>query len=97
MGSELGAPLVLVTGAAGRIGRSLCADLPEHGWRVRGFDRSPVDGGITGDIRDPGALDAALDGANAVVHLAGQPTEAPWPVIRDANIEGTLQGRGWRR
>ncbi len=91
MGSELGAPLVLVTGAAGRIGRSLCADLPEHGWRVRGFDRSPVDGGITGDIRDPAALDAALYGASAVVHLAGQPTEAPWPVIRDANIEGTLQ------
>ena len=25
------------------------------------------------------------------MHLAGQPTEAPWPVIRDANIEGTLQ------
>jgi uronate dehydrogenase len=85
------APLVLVTGAAGRIGRSLSADLPEHGWRVRGFDRSPVDGGVSGDVRDPAALDAALDGAAAVVHLAGQPTEAPWPVIRDANIEGTFQ------
>ena len=38
--------------------------------------------------------------ASAVVHLAGQPTEAPWPVIRDANIEGTfagLRGRPPRR
>jgi uronate dehydrogenase len=85
------APLVLVTGAAGRIGRSLCVELPEHGWRVRGFDRSPVDGGVTGDVRDAAALDAALDGAVAVVHLAGQPTEAPWPVIREANVEGTFQ------
>jgi uronate dehydrogenase len=25
------------------------------------------------------------------VHLAGQPSEAPWPVIREANIEGTFQ------
>jgi uronate dehydrogenase len=86
-----GAPLVVVTGAAGRIGRSLCTDLPGYGWRVRGFDRTAVDGGLTGDVRDPEALDAALAGAAAVVHLAGQPTEARWPVIREANIEGTLQ------
>ena len=25
------------------------------------------------------------------MHLAGQPTEAPWPVIREANIEGCYQ------
>ena len=32
-----------------------------------------------------------MDDVEAVVHLAGQPTEAPWPVLREANIEGSFQ------
>lgn len=46
---------------------------------------------VTADVTRPADLAAAFDGVEAVVHLAGQPTEAPWPVIRDANIEGTFQ------
>ena len=77
---------VLVTGSAGTIGSTLMQRLPSLGWNVRGFDR--VDGD---DITDPAQLDAALPGVDAIVHLAGQPTEAPWPAIRDANIDGTYQ------
>ncbi len=65
--------------------------LPAFGWDLRPFDREPVPGGIVGDITRPADLDAAMAGVEAVVHLAGMPTEAPWPAIRDANIEGTLQ------
>jgi uronate dehydrogenase len=82
---------VLLTGAAGRIGVALSERLPAFGWDVRRFDRAELPDGIVGDVTSPAALDAAMSGATAVVHLAGQPTEAPWPVIREANIEGTLQ------
>jgi uronate dehydrogenase len=50
-----------------------------------------VPGGIVGDVTAAADLDAALADVDAIVHLAGQPTEAPWTVIREANIEGTLQ------
>ncbi|HEY8827650.1 MAG TPA: NAD(P)-dependent oxidoreductase [Jatrophihabitantaceae bacterium] len=82
---------VLLTGAAGTIGSALAVRLPAYGWTVRGFDRVPVDGGVVGDITSPADLDAAMRGTSAVVHLAGQNTEARWPVVREANVEGTFQ------
>lgn len=85
---------VLITGSSGKIGRSLATLLPELGWQLRGFDQQPAAAAIEqvhGDITDPHALDRAMAGVRAVVHLAGQSTEAPWPVIREANIEGTYQ------
>lgn len=85
---------VLITGSSGRIGRSLATLLPAMGWQLRGFDQQPATGPIEqvdGDITDPRALDRAMAGVRAVVHLAGQSTEAPWPVIREANLEGCYQ------
>lgn len=85
---------VLVTGSAGTIGSALLQRLPAHGWDVVGFDRNPAHGSahtVVGDITRAGDLDAAMAGVTAIVHLAGQPTEAPWEVIREANIEGTVQ------
>ncbi|MFN2560071.1 MAG: NAD-dependent epimerase/dehydratase family protein [Jatrophihabitans sp.] len=82
---------VLLTGAAGTIGQALMQRLPAFGWDLRPFDREQIPGGIVGDVTQAADLDAAMSGAEAVVHLAGMPTEAPWPVIREANIEGTLQ------
>ena len=83
---------VLLTGAAGRIGRSLADRLPSHGWQLRGFDRVLAPSvELVGDLTDPAALDEAVAGVEAIVHLAGQPTETGWPTIRDANIEGTFQ------
>ncbi|MDQ1749468.1 MAG: uronate dehydrogenase [Pseudonocardiales bacterium] len=76
---------VLLTGSSGQVGRMLSARLPALGFEVREFDR--VNGQ---DVNDPAALDTALVDVEAVVHLAGQPTEAPWPVIREANIDGAF-------
>jgi uronate dehydrogenase len=81
---------VLLTGAAGSIGSALRERLPALGWTVRAFDREPVDGEPARDVTSAADLDAAAPGVDAIVHLAGIPTEAPWPVIREANIEGTF-------
>ncbi|MGW2377706.1 NAD-dependent epimerase/dehydratase family protein [Kitasatospora sp. NPDC001683] len=86
--------LVLLTGAAGRIGSCLRELLPAYGYRLRCFDRLPVPGdpdAITADLRDAGALAAAMDGVDAVVHMAGIPGEAPFADILAANIDGTYR------
>ncbi|MGI8665976.1 MAG: NAD-dependent epimerase/dehydratase family protein [Jatrophihabitans sp.] len=83
---------VLLTGANGRIGRSLAELLPGLGWQLRGIDRTPgPPGQLVGELTDPAALDAAMADVEAVVHLAGQATETAWPVIRESNIEGAVQ------
>jgi dTDP-L-rhamnose 4-epimerase len=78
---------VLVTGGAGFIGSQLGSELLEHGYRVRALDDlTPQVHGTTGrpsyladgielvrgDIRDRATVDAALDGIDAVFHLAAR-------------------------
>jgi uronate dehydrogenase len=82
---------VLLTGAAGTIGTALRERLPGLGHELRGVDRSPADGVTVTDVTDAAALDAVVAGCTAIVHLAGQPTEAPWEQIRHANLDGTYQ------
>ena len=87
--------LVLLTGAAGRIGTVLRGGLPERGWAVRCLDVVPVaderpgEEQIVADITDLGAMVDAAQGASAVVHMAGISGESTWPAISHANIEGT--------
>jgi uronate dehydrogenase len=88
---------VLVTGAAGQIGRIACAGLAARGWKVRGLDTVPLDGvdGLAdppalADIVDADAVRKATAGVDAVVHLAGMSTEATVDEILSANIEGTF-------
>jgi uronate dehydrogenase len=87
--------LVLLTGAAGRIGTVLRGGLPERGWAVRCLDVVPVaderpgEEQIVADITDLGAMVDAAHGASAVVHMAGISGESTWPAISHANIEGT--------
>ena len=83
---------VLVTGSAGGIGSALCQRLPALGWQVRGFDRVPspaLEDAVVAELADARALFSACNSMDAVVHLAGIPTEVPWPAIREANIDGT--------
>lgn len=84
-------PAVLVTGAAGRLGRALLADLADE-FDLRLLDRRPADdlpGLIVGDVTDPVVLDRAMAGAGAVVHLAGDARPAAtWPELRGPNIDG---------
>src|SRR5215470_2503565 len=89
---------VLVTGAAGQIGRIACAGLAARGWTVRGLDKLPLDGvdgladpPVLADITDADAVRRATADVDAVVHLAGMSTEAPFEEILSANIEGTFQ------
>ena len=81
---------VLVTGAAGSIGSVLCAGLVDRGHVVVGLDLTPEPGGFPGewatvDCADPDAVEAVFvaaskaGGLDAVVHLAGIPTEASLP------------------
>jgi uronate dehydrogenase len=85
-------PRVLITGAAGRIGTYLRDALPASDWRLRLLDCRPFDDDrevVIADVQDSEALLAAMDGVDAVVHLAGISTEAPLEAILGPNIEGT--------
>lgn len=74
--------LMLVTGGAGRLGINVCRKLLEHGFRVRLFDldtpRNRDSAKVLGrgadifwgDITQPKSVRKALDGADAVVHMA---------------------------
>jgi uronate dehydrogenase len=77
---------VLVTGAAGSIGRVLTVGLADRGHEVVGLDRVPAPDGVEGpwhlvDCADPDAVAAvfAEERLDAVVHLAGVPEELSQP------------------
>jgi len=72
---------VLITGANGFIGRSLCERLPADGYQVRGAVRgaaqmtalpSGVEGALVGDIGAKTDWSEALDGIEGIVHLAAK-------------------------
>lgn len=73
--------LVLVTGANGFIGRSVCAALLQKDYRVRAFTRSSFEmNGVeqfTGDMRDLASLERAMAGVTYVVHLAAAKNDEP--------------------
>lgn len=95
---------VLVTGGAGRLGISVCRMLCRKGFQVRVFDiqsprnvksvkeldrRTEV---LWGDITDAGPVRAALEGADAVIHMAAvlpPATDANPALARKVNVEGT--------
>jgi len=83
---------VLITGAAGRVGRALVRGLGE-GFSLRGFDRTPApecEDFHPGDLSDLELLTRASSGMDAVVHLAGSADPgAPWELVLGANIVGT--------
>jgi uronate dehydrogenase len=86
-------PRVLVTGAAGVVGRSLSDGLAERfslrGLDVRSLDPSYPGEVVTGDCADPALALQAVDGVDAVVHLAGIAREAPLPAILHSHVETT--------
>lgn len=92
------APRVLITGSSGLVGTALRAFLQTGGWEVRTLVRREPRL-EAGEYRwDPaaGTLDrAALEGVDAVIHLAGAGiaderwTEARMQVIRDSRVDST--------
>ena len=62
---------ILVTGAAGTLGRALLPRLRRDGHDAVGLDVRHADAGtIAADVRDAGAVRAAMEGVDVVVHAA---------------------------
>ncbi|WP_300612261.1 NAD(P)-dependent oxidoreductase [Trebonia sp.] len=86
-------PTILITGAAGQIGTMLRPRLARPGRALRLLDVVPIAAGpgeeaVTASVTDLTAMTRACDGADAVIHLGGIPSEAPWDRILDVNING---------
>lgn len=99
------APVVAVTGANGFVGRHVAADLLARGLAVRALVRRPPAPGTLppactvhahGDLCADTDFGAALDGADAVVHLAGRAHKLrdtdpdPEAAFERVNLDGAL-------
>jgi UDP-glucose 4-epimerase len=97
------APIVLVTGADGFVGRHMVSALTRAGWHVRGTQRSVGPAIASADILTGLELgpstdwQAALNGVRAVVHLAARAHRSKSTQQREEdlyfsiNVEGTMQ------
>ena len=86
-------PVIVITGAAGLVGSMLRPRLARPDRTLRLLDLVPLTAGpdeeaIQASVTDLDAMTAACQGADAVIHLAGIPSEAPWPRILQTNING---------
>ncbi|WP_417218650.1 NAD-dependent epimerase/dehydratase family protein [Arthrobacter sp.] len=86
--------LVLVTGASGMLGRAVASDLLARGYRVRTFHRgASTPAGtelVRGSVTDPVAVSRAVDGVDAVLHLAAKVSfTGEWDEFVATNIDGT--------
>jgi uronate dehydrogenase len=93
---------LLVTGAAGALGRVLREALvqdvgPNREWaQLRVSDRAPLSDArpheevVICDLADREAMERLLVGVDAVVHLGGQSVETPFEGICEANIKGVF-------
>jgi len=85
---------VLITGAAGGIGRRLRQLMRGLYPRLRLSDlEPPPDLGpgeefVAADLADPDQLEPLLAGVDGIVHLGGRSVEDDWAVIHRANIIG---------
>lgn len=90
---------VVVTGAAGFVGAHTCRALAENGWHVLALVRNaakaaerlahlPVEIQL-GDMRDMQYLNASMNGAVAVVHLAAVAIERDGDTYESSNVETT--------
>lgn len=64
---------VVVTGAAGHLGRHVMQAFTDAGWKVRGFDITEAPDVTALDLRDPAAARAHLSGADVIAHCAALP------------------------
>ncbi len=102
MPDPLGTATVLVTGAAGHLGRVLVPELAARGLAVRAMSRdaeraaaltdsgvagAPAVTGVVADLLVPATLRPALVGVTHVLHLASSPRDEAYRI----EVEGTRQ------
>ncbi len=85
---------ILVTGAAGLLGRHVVRDLLAHRHTVRGLDRHRADEDIewhVGDVASPELVAKAVAGADVVMHIAAIPNiwSGDGQTIMRVNLLGT--------
>ncbi|GAA1487583.1 NAD-dependent epimerase/dehydratase family protein [Brachybacterium sacelli] len=90
----MSAPTIVVTGASGMLGGAVATTLRDRGARVRAFQRRPAGlpgvEDVTGSLTAPEEVRRAVDGADAVVHLAAKVSiSGPEHEYRAINIDGT--------
>lgn len=76
---------ILVTGATGLIGRSLCDALEQRGHTVRTLSRG-ARGDFQWDVENHSIDLAAVEGADVVIHLAGETVAQRWTNTAKARI-----------
>jgi nucleoside-diphosphate-sugar epimerase len=84
---------VLVTGASGMLGRAAVTALAARGDEVTVLQRRPAGLAVRellGDVADPAAVSRAVDGQDAVLHLAAKvDVVGGWHEYVQANVRGT--------
>ena len=84
---------VLVTGSTSLVGRAVVARLKKRGDAVRVLQRQPSGLDVTeylGDVADRAAVEAAADGVEGVVHVAGRAAATgEWALFDATNVQGT--------
>jgi uronate dehydrogenase len=87
---------LLLTGAAGGLGKVLRESLKPHARTLRLSDIAPLAPAGEGeevvqcDLTDKAAVDALVRGCDAIVHLGGISVERPFEEILEANFRGTF-------
>jgi nucleoside-diphosphate-sugar epimerase len=85
---------LLLTGASGLVGSRLLPRLAESGFDCRALIRADLAlptgaTAVRGDLGDPGSLRAAVDGVDAVVHLAALFRTDDEDAVWRANVDGS--------
>lgn len=91
---------IALTGGSGRIGRAIAAAALQAGYRVVSIDRAGPPKGVkarkdlrfvTADIGDYDALAAAVQGCDALIHMAAIPSPGNHPdhIVHNNNVTGS--------
>lgn len=90
-------PRVLVTGGRGLLGNAVIRTAVAQGWQVTSLQRTPsgcADGDavidVIGSVTDESIIERAVDGCEAVIHLAARVgIEGRWREFEEVNVGGT--------